>query len=151
MGDIIGKHRKIRTLRGAEGWSSPGLEIKPVDCTTVKAGILICSDAYQNEVAQKLKDQGAQLLVSLVSWGPGRCGPDGEWEQRSADTGLPIMVCNRSGAEEGELDYRSAESVVAQDGRRLLTATSDCSVVLSFDWDMETMTLLSEDFDRVHV
>lgn len=151
LGEIIGKHRKIRTLGGAEGWSSPGVEIKPVDCDPVKAGILICSDAYKNEVAQELKDQGAQLLVSLVSWGPGRCGPDGEWEQRSADTGLPIMVCNRSGAEERELDYRTAESVVAKDGRRLLTATSDRSVVLSFDWDMETMTLLSKDFDRAYV
>ncbi len=102
-------------------------------------------------MAQELKDQGAQLLVSLVSWGPGRCGPDGEWEQRSADTGLPIMVCNRSGAEERELDYRMAESVVAQDGRRLLSATSDRSVVLSFNWDMESMTLLSKDFDRAYV
>ena len=151
LGEIIGKHRKIRTLRGAESWSSPGREIKPVDCDPVKAGILICSDAYKNDVAQVLKDQGAQLLVSLVSWGPGRCGPDGEWEQRSADTGLPIMVCNRSGAEEGELDYRTAESVVAKDGCRLLTATSDRSVVLSFDWDMESMTLLSKDFDRAYV
>ena len=151
QGEIIGKHRKIRTLRGAEGWSSPGMEIKPVDCGSAKAGILICSDAYKNEVAQKHKDQGAQLLVSLVSWGPGLCGPDGEWEQRSADTGLPIMVCNRSGAEERELDYRTAESVVAQDGRRLLTAISDRSVVLSFDWDMDSMTLLSEDFDRAYV
>ena len=87
-------------------------------------------------------------------WSPGDqagCGPDGEWEQRSADTGLPIMVCNRSGAEERELDYRTAESVVAQDGRRLLTATSDRSVVLSFDWDMESMTLLSKDFGRAYV
>ena len=151
LGEIIGKHRKIRTLGGAEGWSSPGQEIKPVDCDPVKAGILICSDAYKNEVAQKLKDQGAQLLVSLVSWGPGLCGPDGEWEQRSADTGLPIMVCNRTGAEERELDYRTAESVVAQHGRRLLTATSDRSVVLSFDWDMESMTLQSKDFDRAYV
>ena len=151
LGEIIGKHRKIRTLRGAEGWSSPGLEIKPVDCNSVRAGILICSDAYKNEVAQKLKDQGAQLLVSVVSWGPGDCGPDGEWEQRTADTGLPIMVCNRSGEEGDDLDYTEAESVVAQDGRRLLTATSDRSVVLSFDWDMESMTLLSKDFDRAYV
>ena len=151
LGEIIGKHRKIRTLGGAEGWSSPGGEAKPVDCGPVKAGILVCSDAYKNEVAQEHKDQGAQLLVSLVSWGPGDCGPDGEWEQRTADTGLPIMVCNRSGGESDDLDYTEAESVVAKDGRRLLTAISDRSVVLSFDWDMESMTLLSKDFDRAYV
>ena len=88
------------------------------------------------------------MLVSPVSWGPGGCGPDGEWEARSVQTGLPIMVCNRTGTEPDELDYTLAESVVAQSGRRLLEATSDRSVVLTFDWDMDTMTLLSDDFER---
>jgi predicted amidohydrolase len=91
------------------------------------------------------------VLVSSVAWGPGGCGPDGEWEARSLDTGMPIIVCNRSGQEEGELDYRKAESVVAQDGRRVLEATSDRSVILSFDWDMDSMTLLSEDFQRTYL
>jgi N-carbamoylputrescine amidase len=150
-GEIIGKHRKIKALGGAEAWSSPGREIDPVECDGVKVGILICADAYKNEVAQELKDKGAQVLVSPVSWGPGGCAPRGEWEQRTADTGLPIMVCNRSGVEEEELDYRTAESVVAQHGKRLLTAISDRSVVLSFDWDMDTMTLLSPDFQRAYL
>ncbi len=150
-GEIVGKHRKVRTLGGSEAWSSPGREIDPVVCDGVKVGILICADAYKNEVAQVLRDKGAQVLVSPVAWGPGRCAPDGEWEQRTADTGLPIMVCNRSGIEEEELDYRQAESVVAQNGQRLLAAVSDCSVVLTFDWDMDSMTLLSEDYQRVYL
>ena len=150
-GQIIGKHRKIKALGGAESWSTPGWEIGPVECDQVKAGILICADGYKNEVAQKLKDNGAQLLVSPVSWGPGTCGPDGEWEQRSLDTGLPIMVCNRTGAEPEELDYRLAESVVAQGGKRLLASNSERSVVLSFDWDLDEMTLLSQDFQRAYV
>ena len=151
QGRIVGKHSKIKALRGAEGWSTAGTEIMPVECGGVQAGILICADAYKNEVAQELKDNGAELLVSPVSWGPGRCGPDGEWEQRSLDTGLPIMVCNRTGEEAEELDYREAESVVAKNGKRLLTATSDRSVVLSFDWDMDAMAVLSEDFDRTYL
>jgi N-carbamoylputrescine amidase len=150
-GEIVGKHRKLRTLGGSEAWSSPGGSINPVECDGVQVGILICADAYKNEIAQVLKHKGAQVLVSPVAWGPGRCGPDGEWEQRTADTGLPIMVCNRSGVEKEELDYRKAESVVAQNGQRLLTAISDCSVVLTFDWDMDSMTLLSEDYHRVYL
>ena len=114
-------------------------------------GILICADAYKNEVAQILKDKGAELLVSPSSWGPGRCGPDGEWERRTLDTGLPIMVCNRSGVEKDELDYSRAESIVAQDGERLMSAWSENSVVLSFNWDLENMTLLSEDFQRAYL
>ena len=150
-GEIIGKHRKIKALRGAEGWSTAGQEIEPVLCDGVKVGILICADAYKNEVAQAHKDRGAQLYVSPVSWGPGQCAPDGEWEQRTVDNGLPIMVCNRSGVEPEELDYRKAESVVAKDGKRLLEATSDRSVILTFDWDLDGMTSLSEDFERVYL
>ena len=150
-GEIIGKHRKIKTLQGSEGWSTPGREIEPIECDGVKVGVLVCADAYTNDVAQALKDQEARLLVSPSSWGPGGCGPDGEWEQRTVDTGLPIMVCNRSGVEQEDLDFRHADSVVAQNGQRLLWAQSDVSVVLSFDWDLDEMTLISADFQRAYL
>ena len=150
-GEITGRHRKVKTLGGAEAWSSPGWKIAPLDCDGVKTGILVCADAYKNDIAEVLASKGAQVLISPVSWGPGHCGPDGEWESRTLQTGLPIMVCNRTGLEPDELDYREAESVVAQDGRRLLQATSEQSVVLTFDWDMETMTLQSKDFDRTYL
>jgi predicted amidohydrolase len=150
-GQIVGKHRKVRPLRGAEAWSSPGEEINPVEADQLKVGILVCADSYRNDVAQELKEKGAQVLVSPVSWGPGPCAPDGEWEQRTIDTGLPIMVCNRSGIEDASLDFRQAESIVAQHGRRLLAGSCDRSVVLSFDWDMNAMTLLSEDFQRAYL
>ena len=172
-GRIIGKHSKIKALRGAEGWSTAGTVIEPVVCPVdglpdspvggsvdsvgsvdsreVKVGILVCADAYKNEVARELKDKGAQLYVSPVSWGPGQCAPDGEWEQRSLDNGLPIIVCNRSGVEDEELDYRRAESVVAKDGQRLLEATSEQSVVLLFDWNLADMTTPSKDFRRVYL
>jgi predicted amidohydrolase len=150
-GEIASRHHKINTLHGAESWSSPGCQTDPVDTDGTKVGILVCGDGYKNDIAQRLKEKGAQVLVSPAAWGPGHCGPDGEWEQRTIDTGLPIMVCNRSGGEGDDLDYRLAESVVAQYGRRLLTGSCDRSVVLSFDWDMETMTLLSPDFHRTYV
>jgi N-carbamoylputrescine amidase len=111
-------------------------------------GILVCADAYKNDIAQILKDQGAEILVSPAAWGPGGCAPDGEWERRSLDTGLPLIVCNRSGVETAELDYTYAESVVTQQGKRLLCGTSDRSVILSFEWDLDSMTLLSHDFER---
>ena len=150
-GKIVGKHSKIKALRGAEGWSTAGTVIEPVECDGIKVGILVCADAYKNEVAQELRGKGAQLYVSPVSWGPGQCAPDGEWEQRSLDNDVPIMVCNRSGTEDEELDYRKAESVVAKDGRRLLEATSEKSVILTFDWDLENMTCLSKDFSRIYL
>ena len=150
-GRIIGRHRKIKTLGGAEAWSTPGWKITPFDCDGIQAGVLVCADAYKNDVAEVLASKGTQVLVSPVSWGPGYCGPDGEWEARSIQTGLPIMVCNRTGVEKKELDYRYAESVVAKDGRRLLQATSERSVILTFDWDMDAMIPLSEDFHRTYL
>ncbi len=151
QGEIMGRHRKIKALHGAEAWSSPGWEINPVEADGTQVGILVCADAYKNDVAQVMKDKGAQVLVSPAAWPTGDCGPDGEWEQRTLDTGLPIMVCNRSGGEDDDLDYTEAESVVAQDGRRLLAANCDRSVVLSFDWDMDAMVLLSQSFQRIYI
>jgi predicted amidohydrolase len=150
QGEIIGKHRKIKALGGPEAWSTPGREVDPIDCNGIKVGILICADAYRNEVAQELKDKGAQILVSPAAWGPGGCAPAGEWEQRTLDTGLPIMVCNRSGIERHDLDCREAESVVAAHGVRLLSSFSDRSVVLTFDWDLENMVLLSNSYHRTY-
>ncbi len=154
QGEIIGKHSKVKALRGAEGWSSPGEEIVPLSPQGkdgVKVGVLICADAYKNEVAGELQKKGAQMLVSPAAWGPGQCAPDGEWERRSGDTGLPIMVCNRTGVEPDELDYRRAESVVAKDGERLLQGISDRSVILTFDGDMDSMTSMSGDFERTYL
>ena len=150
-GRITGAHSKVKALGGAEAWSSPGQEIQPVEQDGIKVGILVCADAYKNDVAGQLKEKGAQILVSPAAWGPGGCAPDGEWERRSEDTGLPIIVCNRTGVETGELDYRRAESVVAQDGLRLLSGYSDRPVIFSFDWDMDNMALLSQDFHRTYL
>ena len=150
QGEIVGKHRKIKALHGAEAWSTPGGEIEPIDADGIKTGILVCADGYKNDVAQVLKDKGARVLVSPSAWGPGECGPDGEWEQRTRDTGLPLMVCNRSGGEGDDLDYSLAESVVTHRGETLLVASSKWSVVLSFDWDMDDMRLLSPEFSRTH-
>ena len=152
-GNIIGRHRKVKALRGPESWSSPGEEIAPIDIpdrdgSGTAVGIVICADAYSNDVAGILKDRGAQLLVSPASWGPGDCGPVGEWEQRTLDTGLPIMVCNRSGWEADDLDFTEAVSVVASGGKRVLQAIcGEDSAVLTFDWDLDTMTPLSAEYE----
>ena len=63
---------------------------------------------------------------------------------------MPMMVCNRSGGEGDDLDYSLAESVVAHGGETLLLATSKRSVVLSFDWDMVNMKLLSSEFSKTY-
>ena len=138
-GGIIGRHRKIQTLRvGSEAWSSPGGPIPPIMVPPLgPVGLLICADAYPAWIAKKLKEQGAEILVSAAAWGPGQYGPAGEWERCTRDTGLPLLVCNRTGMD-GSLDFTHANSVIAVEGRRLLSMSSVLPAIFLIDWDVQT-------------
>lgn len=144
-GQILGTYRKINVASDSLGWSSPGDRVAPIECDGIKVGILVCSDAYTSNIARAHKFEGAQMLVSPTSWGPGIHGPNGEWEQRTHETGLPLIVCNRTGAEK-TLDFWNAPSLVVQNGQRLLTHTSRKSAVLTFKWDFDEMTLHSSTY-----
>jgi 5-aminopentanamidase len=137
-GRIIGRHRKIRTLRtGTEAWSSPDDYVTPIRVLPIgKVGVMICADAHAPWIARQLKRQGATLLLSSAAWGPGVYGPDGEWERCTRDTGLPLLVCNRTGRD-GTLDFTHAPSVVVKDGRRLYTFTAPSSTVFLVEWDLD--------------
>lgn len=118
-GAILGKHRKINTLRvGAEAWSSPGGPAAPILIPPVgQVGVLICADAYPPGIAKSLQAQGAQLLVSSAASAPGLHGPNGEWERCTRDTGLSLLVCNRTGPDL-TLNFTEAQSVIVKDGQR---------------------------------
>ncbi len=149
-GEILGKHRKINVVSDSLSWSSPGDRVVPIECDGIKVGVLICSDVYTSNIARALKFQGAQMLVSPASWGPGIHGPNGEWEQRTHETGLPLIVCNRTGAEK-TLDFWKAPSLVVQNGTRLLAHTSKKSAVLTFNWDFDAMRLRSAKYSIDYV
>ena len=148
-GAILGKHRKINTLKvGSEAWSSPGEEAIPVTVQPLgQVGILICANAYSREIAQHLKAQGAQFLVSAAAWAPGLHGPDGEWERCTRDTGLPLLVCNRTGPDK-TLDFSGAESVIVKEGQRLLTLRAERSAIFTVEWDLRRQTLTTHDYQR---
>ncbi len=149
-GTIRGKHRKINTLRGgSESWSTPGEQAVPVMVPPLDGvGILICADAFSPGIGKTLKAQGAQLLVSAAAWAPGFHGPDGEWERCTKDTGLPLFVCNRTGADR-TLDFTQAESVVVKDGERRLAYQAPHSTVLLVDWDLHSQDLAQQEFQTV--
>jgi len=142
-GEIIARHRKINTH--AEWWAEPGNRANAVDWNGLAVGILICADAYTGEIAEELRAQGTQLLVSPAAWGPGLYGPEGEWEQRSRETGLPLIVCNRTGAEK-RLNFTGAESLFVKHGIKLLSHCSERSAVLTFDLNLKEMLPLSNVF-----
>ena len=119
-GQILGRQRKLKPTPGSEDWSSAGEPGRPILVDGIKIGLLICADAYKPLPALGLRDAGAQLLVSSAAWWPGEWGPKGEWEARTLDTGLPMIVCNRTGCDH-ESQLFGSESVVVDRGGKLLT------------------------------
>ncbi len=149
-GQLLASHRKINTLKvGSESWSTPGEQAQMIAVAPVgPLGLLICADAFTPSIAQHLKTRGARLLISSAAWAPGYHGPNGEWERCTKDTGLPLLVCNRTGPDR-TLNFTKAESVVAKDGRRLLSLQSDRAALFLIDWDLATQTLASTRFQRI--
>ncbi|SUS08647.1 Nitrilase [uncultured Defluviicoccus sp.] len=131
-GAVSGHCRKINVA--ADGWSRPGDTVMPMEWQTLRIGGLICADAYTPDIAARLSAGGADILISPANWGPGVHGPAGEWEERSRETGLPFIVCNRTGRESG-LDFSAAESVVIVEGERLMVHRSAHPVTLTLNWD----------------
>jgi predicted amidohydrolase len=150
-GSILGRHRKINTLKvGSESWSSPGecatsLSVPPFG----RVGLLICADAYSPDICASLCAQGAELLISAAAWPPGLHGPNGEWERCTEATGLPLLVCNRTGPDR-TLDFTRAESVIVKDGKRLLSFSSERSAIVVLDWNLRTQDLATPDYRTMY-
>lgn len=70
-GTILGRHRKIHVVSDSLAWSSAGQDVAPIECDGIKIGLLICSDMYTGDLAERLKSKGARMLISPASWGPG--------------------------------------------------------------------------------
>jgi predicted amidohydrolase len=97
-----------------------------------------------------LHAQGAQLLVSAAAWAPGLHGPNGEWERCTEETGLPLLVCNRTGPDR-TLDFTRAESVIVKDGKRLLSFSSERSAIVVIDWNLQTQNLAKPEYQTVYL
>lgn len=141
-GEIIRRQHKRNTLSiGAQSWSSSGDQSKPIAVTTdLQVGILICADAYPPNFAAELHEQGAQFLISCAAWAQGMHGPEGEWEARTRETGLPLFVCNRTGIDP-TLDFTNAKSAVVYGGECLKTFHAPDSAIFVFDWGVTNKVL----------
>lgn len=134
-GAMCGKHRKLCVTPVAEEWSTPGEDVDPVIVDGVSVGLLVCADAYPPEITSRLKGKGAQVLMSAAAWYPGEWGPSGEWEARSDEAQLPLIVCNRTGSD-GEVSFVDSQSVLVAGGRRIATMTNDVPTVYLVDLDL---------------
>jgi len=138
-GVIQGTYRKHRVVNGpAESWAVKGIENNLFIADGVPVGLLICADAYKNEISGRHKQMGAQILLSPANWPPaGEMGPKGYWEERSRETGLPLIVNNRTGVEPG-IDFSAGESAAIAGGKRLFTFISPTPQLILLDWNRST-------------
>ncbi len=84
---------------------------------------MVCADAYRARVAAALRRDGAQIILAPSAWGPKPHGPQTSWFDRSRETGVPVVVCNRTGIEDG-LSFMDAETSIFHRGRRLARLVS---------------------------
>src|SRR5437899_11969733 len=111
-GEIVGRHRKITPTPGSESWAQGGAPPVPIRMDGMSIGMLICADAYLPAPTKLLADAGAQIILSSAAWHPGEWGPSGKWEARSAEAGVPIVVCNRTGTDRYEIGRASCRERV---------------------------------------
>jgi predicted amidohydrolase len=141
-GVIQGTYRKHRVVNGpAERWAAPGIENSIFTIDGVPVAFLICADSYKNDISSRHKLMGAQILLSPANWPPaGEMGPKGYWEERSRETGLPLIVNNRTGVEP-DLDFSAGESAAIANGKRLYTFVSATSQLVLLDWNRASGTI----------
>lgn len=150
-GRLLGSHRKVKVVQVQdEAWSTPGTGASTLDVDGVSAGVLICADAYEDDLARENRRQGAGVLVSGACWAPGECSPDEYWKARTRETGLSLLVCNRTGREVS-LDFRRAQSVIVRRGAFSMTYAGETPAVLSADLETGSFRPLSTAFEVTHL
>lgn len=136
-GVIQGTYRKHRVNGPAEKWATPGQENNLFVVDGIPVGMLICADSYKTDVASRHKLQGARILLSPANWPQlGHMGPSGYWEARTKETGLPLIVNNRTG-QEPDLDFSSGESTLVISGCRVVNFSAKDTSIFYLDWDVK--------------
>lgn len=150
-GEVCGRQRKIFNTGGAEGWATAGDSMEVIYCGAIKAGVLVCADAWFEKNPAALQRQGAEILVDIAAWPPTEiCGdPLPSWVEVSRATGLPFIVCNQTGRAKW-MDMTVGQSVVITDGE-LQLAYSGAPAVLLFEYDFAQRRLMSEAFTVLRV
>lgn len=141
-GCLAGRHRKVSVIPGIEGWATAGTDMAVVSVDDLKVGLLICADAYRPGPTARLKELGADMLMSSAAWCPKPHGPEGAWEQRSLESGLPLFVCNRTG-QDRRLDFSDSVSGIYHQGVCLMRHVSPDSALVLVDWDISNNRLIS--------
>jgi NAD+ synthase len=114
----------------------PGPAPGPVPFRGVRLGVMLCEDMWFPDVAETLKESGAQLLVVLNGSPYEKAKEDERLSLavgRVTETGLPLVYVNQVGGQD-ELVFDGASFVLGADSRLRVRAPSWSENVLLSHW-----------------
>jgi len=136
-GRIQGIYRKVHVNHYEGSWETAGEEVVIKKIEGLPVGFLIGEDICYTDIAYQSKKMGARLLLAQTAWPRVEWDASKEWEKCSKAAGVPLIVCNRTGSEEG-IDFTQSESIVVAHQKIAYTFTTRMPMVFIVDFDLST-------------
>src|SRR5882724_1624506 len=123
-GAVLANHRKAclpnYRVFDEKRYFTPGTEPTLVDLNGVKAGVLVCEDAWDSDPARQARQAGAEVLL-IINASPYEVDKQTQREQqvvreRIRETGIPVVFCNLIGGQD-ELVFDGNSFVMDAQGR----------------------------------
>lgn len=127
-GTVVAHHRKVLSERR---WASPGSvgAKSRFDSQWGRIGLLICADTWYGLLPRAHALNDVDLLLILANWPDCGLDPRELWKARALENGIPVVACNRTGAEP-TLDFSLAHSyAVSGEGVELADLSSPESAI----------------------
>lgn len=140
-------HRKMFSHQtGSEGWLALGQKAEVYEGFGLRAGVLVCADAYYEEPVKLLKEEKADLILVSAAWPPGECckDPVAIWKRTSLRGGVPVCICNQTGNYCG-MDMTIAKSALVHKGELLFSYEGNEAILL-FDFNERKKEVVSPSF-----
>jgi NAD+ synthase (glutamine-hydrolysing) len=107
-GKVLANHRKAclpnYRVFDEKRYFTPGTDPTILDINGVKAGVLVCEDAWDSAPARQAREKGAQVLL-IINASPYEVDKQRMREQqvvreRIQETGIPVVFCNLIGGQD---------------------------------------------------
>ena len=143
-GTLIEEYVKTFRWHFDRRWFAPGGRYPVVDLAGVPAGLLICADSRQPEVARSLTVQGARVIVDSTAWVThGRTPETLRTAQtaylmaaRAIENGAWVVAADKVGVEADTLVYAGRSGVIRPDGAWQVQASADRAEIVVAEIDI---------------
>jgi NAD+ synthase (glutamine-hydrolysing) len=107
-GAVLANHRKAclpnYRVFDEKRYFTPGADPTIIDINGVRAGVLVCEDAWDSDPARQARNAGAQVLL-IINASPYEVDKQTQREQqvvreRIRETGIPVVFCNLIGGQD---------------------------------------------------